>query len=401
MDGLRDEVIGDQSAFGSAQERDDADLIELYDLILDTSTSLMSAEPDELETKLRWGLESIASHVGADRGYIYQARDDCFELTAQWTDDGVAPRDVHRLDLAEFEWLNEQLERFENTVVRTSELPERARLRELLSAEHVESAVFLPMVDNWSLEGFVGFDVVDSRQQWADTEVSLLRTVADMITHSLGRVRREQMLAEQNERLETFASVVSHDLRNPLNVVTGSLQLARRDGASPHVDRAARAADQMEDLIEQVLTLAKQGDDIGDRCPVRLGSVVDDAWDTVEIRGATLRVVDDLGTVEADPDRLCEAFGNLFRNAVDHCGDDVSVRIGSLADGFYVEDDGPGIPEETRRSVFDRGFTTDGGTGLGLAIVRTIVEAHGWSIEIREGSNGGARFEVHDVTFRS
>ena len=70
------------------------------------------------------------------------------------------------------------------------------------------------------------------------------------------------------------------------------------------------------------------------------------------------------------------------------------VRVGPLDDGFYVEDDGPGIPPEERDSVFDRGYTTDGGTGLGLAVVRRVFEAHEWSVEVGEADCGGARFEV-------
>jgi len=395
MDGLGEEADS-RSKFESARESDVSHQTELYDLILDISTSLMSAEPDELETKLRWGLESVGTHIGADRGYVFQSQNGGFESTTEWTDEDVVPWTAQRLDLEEFAWLHRRLERFDNTVVRAKDLPRDAHLRELLSSEGVASAVFLPMVDNWSLEGFVGFDVAEPHRQWDDAEVSLLRTVADMITHSLGRVRREKTLEAQNERLETFAGVISHDLRNPLNVVTGSLRLAQRDLDSPHVDRAARAADRMEDLVEQVLTLATQGQDISDPRPVRLGSVAQSAWDTIDTRTAELRVEDGLGTVDGDPDRLREAFGNLFRNAIEHGGDDVHVRVGPCAGGFYVADDGPGIPDDARESVFDRGYTT-GGTGLGLAIVRTIVEAHGWSIRVGESVDSGARFEVTGV----
>jgi signal transduction histidine kinase len=70
--------------------------------------------------------------------------------------------------------------------------------------------------------------------------------------------------------------------------------------------------------------------------------------------------------------------------------------VGALPDGFYVEDDGPGIPPDERDDVLKSGFTTsDEGTGFGLAIVCQIADAHDWSVEIVEGSEGGARFEFH------
>ena len=400
MDGLPEGVGDDRSGFAGAVRQTDASQYgTLYDIALDASTSLMSAEPDEFETKLRWGLESVGSHVDADRGYVFQSRNERFERTAGWTDEEVDPWDVQHLALDGFEWLGGRLRQFENAVVpRVRDLPTTSALREALRAEEVESAVFLPMVEDWSLQGFVGFDLAESTRQWDEAEVDILRSVADMIAHSLSRVRREKLLKRQNERLETFASVISHDLRNPLNVVTGSLELADASGGSEHIDRATRAAERMEDLIEQVLALAQQGRDIGDTRRIRLGAVVESAWATVEAPAADIRLESD-ATVYADPDRLREAFENLFRNAVEHGGDDVTVRAGAVENGFYIEDDGAGIPEERRESVFDRGYTTDGGTGLGLPVVRSIVDAHGWSIRARDGVAGGARFEITDVEF--
>ncbi|MFC6942290.1 HAMP domain-containing sensor histidine kinase [Salinirubellus sp. GCM10025818] len=81
--------------------------------------------------------------------------------------------------------------------------------------------------------------------------------------------------------------------------------------------------------------------------------------------------------------------------------DELGIRVGPLADGegFFVADDGPGIPADERERAFAPGFTTAAdGTGLGLAIVRRIFEAHGWSTEVTESEDGGARFVVRGVT---
>ncbi|WP_435182702.1 sensor histidine kinase [Halobellus sp. EA9] len=400
MDGLSDGTVGNFSAFDGGTSRSDAAAhAQLYDIVLDISTSLMSAEPDEFETKVRWSLESVGAQVGADRGQAFQVRGDDFESLAQWTDDDVDPTGLRRIDSGEFDWLGERMRQFDNVAVsRLGDLPSDAPIRDRLRDADVGAAVFLPVVDDWSLEGFVRFDVERGDRRWSDTEIDLLRTVADMIGHSLARVRRETQLRDQNERLETFASVLSHDLRNPLNVMTGSLAIEQSEGDSEHVDRALRAANRMETLVDQVLDLARQGRDVDDPQRLRLDAVVRRAWETVETSAADLRFDGELGAVSGDPERLRAAFENLFRNAIEHAGDDVTVRIGRLDDGFYLADDGPGIPEDERGSVFDRGFTTEGGTGLGLAIVRSVVEAHGWSIEAVEG-NDGARFEISDVAF--
>jgi len=210
------------------------------------------------------------------------------------------------------------------------------------------------------------------------------------------RHRRE--LERQNERLGQFASIVSHDLRNPLNVAKGRLEIAREGRDDENLAAVANAHERMEKLIEDVLALARQGETIGDTESCDLRSVAEEGWETVETPAATLAVADDL-RLEADDDRLRQLFANLFRNAVEHAGDDVTVTVGTLGDGFYVEDDGPGIPESDRDAVFEAGHTTDpDGTGFGLAIVKSIAEAHGWRIRVTEGETGGARFEVDGVT---
>jgi len=76
----------------------------------------------------------------------------------------------------------------------------------------------------------------------------------------------------------------------------------------------------------------------------------------------------------------------------------VSITVGELDGGFYVEDDGPGIPEDERDSVFDAGYTTrEDRTGFGLSIVKQVADAHARSIRVTEATNGGARFEITDV----
>ena len=401
MNGLPEALPGDRGdTHGADSTRTDAHHARLRNAVLDISTTLMTAEPDEFDTKVRWCLGSVGEEVGADRSCVFQLQGDAFTLTTEWTADGTDPRGTQRLDPDEYEWLFERLEGFENVAVADSaDLPSGAATREFLRADGVRSAVILPMVDSWSLVGFVGFEVAEATHQWPASEVDVLRTAADIVAHSHARVRREQTLAKQNERLEAFASVVSHDLRNPLNVVSGSLELARAGTDSEHLDRAARAADRMDDLIDQVLTLAREGEDISETQEVRLDSIVERAWNAVDSRAATLRFVGELGRAEADPDRLQEAFENLFRNSIEHAGDDVTVRVGRSDAGFYVEDDGPGIPSDRRESIFERGNSSDDGTGLGLSIVRSIVEAHGWSIRAGAAADGGARFDVTDVTF--
>jgi signal transduction histidine kinase len=313
---------------------------------------------------------------------------------------------------------------------------------EMLAEKGVESMAVVPLVGSEYAHGFLS--VYANRANVFDTrEREALSELGESIGHAIDSMaareqlaRRERELARQNQRLDEFASVVSHDLRNPLNVAHGNLELARMNVDDDRLDQVSDALDRMDELIDDLLTLARYGRTVDDVGPVDVRSVAERAWATTDTEGARLRFGDDPGTVRADESRLTQVFENLFRNSVEHGSTsseghgpsgsqptaddamergtsrrpatdervaftrdgeteaDVTVTVGPTADGFYVEDDGPGIPESERDRVFEGGYTTtDGGTGFGLNIVRTVAEAHGWTVAVTEGAAGGARFE--------
>ncbi|MGM0398193.1 MAG: PAS domain S-box protein [Halobacteriota archaeon] len=208
---------------------------------------------------------------------------------------------------------------------------------------------------------------------------------------------RQRELERQNDRLDQFASLVSHDLRNPLNVASGRVELAQEDCDSPHLSHVTTALDRMEELIQNLLRLAKYGDPVTDEVELGLDSIARTSWENVDTgEGATLDVTADCAFV-GNHARVQSLFENLFRNAIDHCDADVSVRVTPIDGGFAIEDDGPGLPDDDI-DVFEGGVSTDPeGTGFGLHIVDEIVEAHGWTISTASGIDGGARFEITGV----
>ena len=235
--------------------------------------------------------------------------------------------------------------------------------------------------------------------------------------------QRERELERRNERLDQFASMVSHDLRTPLNLARGHVDLARQERDLARLDEVERAHERMDELIGGFLKLARAGTGVETTTRVALADVAAEAWASVRTEDATLHVETER-TVEADPDRLRQLLENLFRNAVEHGstssqtapGDavehgstssqtasgnaveydsgDVTVRVDDRPNGFLVADDGPGIPPSERKAVFESGYTDDSeNTGLGLAIVDQITDDHGWHVELTESPDGGAAFE--------
>jgi PAS domain S-box-containing protein len=255
-----------------------------------------------------------------------------------------------------------------------------------------------PVVVEGELYGTLCFSGYEPRE-FNDWERTLVELMGRWTGYELERRADERRLAAERDRLEEFASVLSHDLRSPLEAARGHLELANQETetGSDHFDGLREQLDRMGGLIESVLTLARGGDAVGETVPVALSNAVEDAWSAAGTDEADLVVADDLGSLVADRPRLVQLLENLFRNAREHGGATVTVTVGSLPDGgFYVADDGPGVPIDERDRVFASGYSTDEtGTGLGLAIVRSVVDGHGWRVALTESDAGGARFEIH------
>ena len=283
------------------------------------------------------------------------------------------------------------------SLIKDGETIEQAehQLGRLLSSDGPETVTFEVMIqprrgDPIICEDHMGVLPFDGDK--FDGSVGVLR---DITEHK----KYEQKLEAQNERLEEFTSIVSHDLRNPLSIVEGHLELAQETCESDHLTQVADALDRSQALIDDLLRLAREGDTVGELEAVGLADIAGSSWQTVETEPATFET-HATRPLRADRSRLQGLLENLYRNAIEHGGDDVSVSVGAMDDGFYVADTGPGIPESERGEIFEAGYSTnEDGTGFGLRIVEQIVDAHGWEITVTESEQGGARFDITGVEF--
>jgi PAS domain S-box-containing protein len=246
-----------------------------------------------------------------------------------------------------------------------------------------------------------------------------------MLTQDVSEQKRsERELEQQIEKLDQFAGLVSHDLRNPINVARGYIQQTQATGNTEHLEKSEEAMDRMEAIIDDVLALAREGQDVTEPAPTELGAVAERGWDNVDTGGASLDVGEPATdvTILADETRLQRMFENLFRNSIEHgvedydseeYGDEEELPADFATDhtvmvdvveesgselSFFIGDDGVGIPTDKYDQVFEDGYTTNrDGTGLGLAIVEQIAHAHGWDVEAGESDAGGARFDITGV----
>jgi signal transduction histidine kinase/PAS domain-containing protein len=278
----------------------------------------------------------------------------------------------------------------------------------------IRSELYLPLGEHGLLiaasaavDAFNEADIVAGRVLAANMEAALAAVERDKQLRD-----REQELSTQNDRLEQFATVVSHDLRNPLNVAIGRLGALKEECDDDNIAAIEQALDRMQALIDDLLLLARTGDSITEMETVALGTAVEDCWEVVDTGDAAL-VVDTDHKIQADVTRLKQLLENLFRNAIEHSAADsrrqssetdkhgspgVTVTISEIPGGFAVSDDGPGIPDADREAVFESGYsTTTDGTGFGLSIISQIAAAHGWTVTLTESDAGGACFEFTGV----
>ncbi|RDI70544.1 sensor histidine kinase [Halopelagius longus] len=220
------------------------------------------------------------------------------------------------------------------------------------------------------------------------------------------RAKREleevnRRLEASNERLDQFAYVLSHDLREPLRMVSNYLQLLE-DRYADDLDEDARefvafaddGADRMRSMIDSLLEYSRISTRGNPLEQTDADAVLDDALTDLQLRIAETdaRVTaDDLPTVRADPDQLAQVFRNLLTNALRHSGDEpprVHIGVERLEDAwrFSVRDEGVGIDPESQDRIFQMFEQADGeegntgAGGVGLAICERIVDRHGGDI---------------------
>lgn len=244
---------------------------------------------------------------------------------------------------------------------------------------------------------------VDGDPFWNLLEIFPLADDTGTVTNFVGFQREvtdrrayKEDIESQLDWLGEFGNVLSHDLNTPISVIQGNLELAQELDDTDRLDDAIDATDRLEALVDDLANVMQQGDLVTDVESVELRDVFR-SWDAFETEPASFAVLSSK-PILADKHALVRLADNLVKNTVEHAGEETEMRVGTLPDGFYYEDDGPGIPKSERDDVFKPGFTTkEDGTGFGMVSIKQIALAHGWEVTIDESESGGARFEFTGI----
>jgi len=388
VDGRIEQFVGIQRDV--TQQRTLEEQIERSAETLEQLYNEIATESTDLQSKIQSVLDIGSAQFGYQLGYVTRIDDDTQQIIAAVGDhEAIQPG---ASDPLERTYCRRTIERDEPTVV-SDALEEGWADDPAFERFGLRCYVGAQIIVDGELFGTLCFGGEEPEQRLVlEAQQSTVKTLATWLGSEIERHAYEARLERQNAQLEQFASVASHDLRNPLNIASGHLDLARETGADEHFETVDENHDRMASIIEDVLVLAREGTFVEETEPIALDSLAVDCWKGVETGDAEL-VVDGEPTVEGDGRKLRHVFENLFRNSVEHGGENVTVEVGPLDDGFYIADDGPGVPESEHEAVFEQGYSGSDGTGFGLAIVESIAEAHGWTIRLTESRSGGARFE--------
>ena len=262
-----------------------------------------------------------------------------------------------------------------------------------------------------SVAGF-GVGVHDALAETRAFEIRRRNRELRRVKERLEESNRE--LEASNQRLEQFASAASHDLQEPLRMVTSYLSLVERrygddldEEGREFIAYAVDGAERMREMIEGLLEYSRVGTQGEPFEPVDLDAVLADVRRDLEVRIAECDATVDVGSlprVEGDRRQLRRLFQNLVANALEYSGDEPPrVRVtAERADSTWtvsVEDEGIGIEPEDQERIFElfqrlHGRAEHDGTGLGLALCKRIVERHGGEIRVESEPGEGSTFSV-------
>jgi signal transduction histidine kinase len=217
--------------------------------------------------------------------------------------------------------------------------------------------------------------------------------------------RRRRELARHNEQLEEFASALTHELRNVIQIIDSRLAVAsvRMDAenepvAHESVERAGEMTDRMSGLVDDFRSLARYGQTVEQLRPVEFAPAVRDAWALAETDGLALTVEGE-ATIDADPGRLRQLLVNAFEFAR-HNGAS-AVRAEPLAEGFAITEDGDSPTGDTSRYFAFGEAVPDAESGMKLPNVRAFARVHGWTVDVDTDYDRGTRLVVREVSVRA
>ncbi|WP_179319956.1 sensor histidine kinase [Winogradskyella helgolandensis] len=403
--------------------------LRFQDLLISISTTYINADLSDVDTLIRTSLQQIGEFVESDRSYIftYNFKDNTTSNTYEWCAADIEP-EIHNLQNVPIDYIPQWIEAHKNGkafyVEDVSQLPEDGELglRAVLEPQGIKSLITIPKIKNGELIGFIGFDAVKKLNKYTENEKDILFVYANMLVNVIKRKENEEHikaqekkkeellknLSLQNEELNEYAHVVSHDLKAPLINIHTLISWFMDDHKAAFTEKdlvplhqVLFNVEKMDFLIKGILDYSTIDKLEQQDKQVNFNTLVTEVLQTLLIpTHISITVQDNLPDIYGNTWRFKQVFQNLIQNAIKYSDKDQgTIEIGYTEQDhlfqFFVKDNGVGIkPNYFERifKVFTKLESSSSSSGIGLSIVKKIITFYKGSIWLESEEGSGTTF---------
>lgn len=403
--------------------------LRFQDLLISISTKYINSDLSNIDNLIEKSLKKIGEFVEADRSYIfsYDFVNKTTSNTYEWCENGVEP-EIENLQNVPVDFIKQWLDAHKKGeafyVEDVSLLPDEGELglRAILEPQGIKSLIAIPKIKKGELIGFVGFDSVKQLHRYTENEKNILFVFANMLVNVMQRKEQEELikkqeekkeellkyLSNQNEQLNDYAQMVSHDLKAPLiNIHTlvtwfieDNKEVVGKDAFAP-LNEVLFNVEKMDFLIKGILDYSVVNKLESNDKNIDLNELVAGVIKLILVpKSITIKVQENLPTLFGNTWRYSQLFQNLIKNAVKYTDRKQGIiEVGFLDKKdyfeFFVKDNGVGI----KSAYFDKIFkvftkleSTSSSSGIGLSTVKKIVEFYNGKIWLESEEKVGTTF---------
>ncbi|MGJ8549564.1 GAF domain-containing sensor histidine kinase [Winogradskyella wichelsiae] len=403
--------------------------LHFQNLLINISTTYINSDLSDIDTLIRKSLQQIGEFVETDRSYIfsYDFVNNTTSNTYEWCASDIEP-ELENLQNVPIGYIPQWVEAHKNGdafyVEDVSLLPQDGELglRAVLEPQGIKSLITIPKIKNNKLIGFIGFDAVKKVNKYTENEKNILFVYANMLVNVIQRKENEQHikaqekkkeellqnLSLQNEELNEYAHVVSHDLKAPLiniHTLVGWFMEDHKETLSENdlkpLHQVLFNVEKMDFLIKGILDYSIIDKLESQDKLVDFNNLINEVLETMLIpENITITVQNNLPTIYGNTWRFKQVFQNLIQNAIKYSDKDKgTVEIGFTEKDnlfeFFIKDNGVGIKPDYFEKIF-KVFTklesNSTSSGIGLSIVKKIMTHYKGRIWLESEEGSGTTF---------